>query len=235
MANSKLKTQNSKLTTLLLFPAAFAGLVLISCKNDPAPQTESATAPKPDTVRVEPVPTAGAATFAVTEGTVYWQGKKALGNPHNGTIKVATGELMVNQGRLLSGNITLDMTSIAVTNLNDGGEKRDLESHLKDKDFFEVQKFPQAEFVITEVLPSNLPAFNWVVRGDLTIKDKSHPVNIPVKMTIDGDKLEATSATFPINRTQWGINFRSGTLGTAKDKVVEDVVPLSLVLKARRK
>lgn len=224
-----------KKISLPFIPLAFAGLFLFSCKNDPAPQTEAAAAPKPDTVRVEPVPAEGAAPFTVTEGTVFWQGKKALGDPHNGTIKVSGGELMVNQGRLLSGKITLDMGSIAVTNLNDGGEKRDLESHLKDEDFFEVKKFPTAEFVVTEVLPSNLPAFNWVVRGDLTIKGKTNPVNIPVKMAIEGDKLEATSATFPINRTHWGINFRSGTLGTAKDKVVEDVVPLSLVLKAKRR
>lgn len=221
--------------SLLLFPVAFTCLVLVSCKNDPAPQTEPATASKPDTVHLEPVPTEGAVPFTVTEGVVFWQGKKALGDPHNGTIKISDGELLVNQGRLLSGNITLDMGSIAVTNLNDAGEKRDLESHLKDKDFFEIKKFPRATFVITELLPSNLPAFNWVVRGNLTIKDKTQPVNIPVKMTIEGDKLEASSATFPINRTQWGINFRSGTLGTAKDKVVEDVVPLSLVLKAERK
>lgn len=234
-SNSKRKIQNSKLTFLLLFPAIASGLFFFSCNNDTTSKTESAAAPKPDTVRVELVPVKGAAPFTVTEGTVFWQGKKALGDPHNGTIKVSGGELMVNQGRLLGGKVTLDMASIAVTNLNDGGEKRDLESHLKDRDFFEVKKFPTAEFVITEVLPSNLPAFNWVVRGDLTIKGKTNPVNIPVKMTIEGDKLDAASATFPINRTHWGISFRSGALGTAKDKVVEDVVPLSLVLRAKRR
>lgn len=224
-----------KHTTLLLFPALLAALLILSCKNDPAPTPEADAGPKPDTIRVEPVPAEGALPFTVTEGKVFWQGKKAVGDPHKGTIAVSGGELMVNQGRLLSGNITLDMTSIAVTNLNDGGEKRDLESHLKDKDFFEIKKFPEASFVITEILPSNLPAFNWVVRGDLTIKGKTNPVNIPVKMSIQGDQLEATSATFPINRTQWGINFRSGILGTAADKVVEDVVPLSLMLKAKRR
>lgn len=224
-----------KQISLLSFPVLLAGLFLFSCKNDNASKTDTAAAPGPDTVRVEPVPTEGAVPFVVTGGTVFWQGKKSLGAPHNGTIAVSGGELMVNQGRLLSGKVTLDMGSIAVTNLNDGGEKRDLESHLKDKDFFEVKKFPQAEFVITEMLPSNLPAFNWVIRGDLTIKNKTHPVNVPVKLKIDGDQLEAESAAFLINRTQWGINFRSGTLGTAKDMVVEDVVPLSLVVKAKRK
>lgn len=224
-----------KQVSLPLLAVLLAGFIFYSCKNDAPLKSDTEPTYKPDTVRVEPVPTEGAVPFAVTEGVVFWQGKKALGDPHNGTIKVSDGKLLVSQGRLLSGNITLDMGSIAVTNLNDAGEKRDLESHLKDKDFFEVKKFPRATFVITELLPSNLPAFNWVVRGNLTIKDKTQPVNIPVKMTIEGDKLEASSATFPINRTQWGINFRSGALGTAKDKVVEDVVPLSLVLKAERK
>ncbi len=128
----------------------------------------------------------------------------------------------------------MDMRGIAATNMNDAGEKANFESHLKDRDFFEVNKFPEAQFTIEEVLPSNLPAFNCVVRGNLTIKKKSHPVNIPVRLIISGDELQAESASFVIDRTKWDINFRSGILGTAKDKIVEDIVPLSLKIKARR-
>jgi len=213
--------------------AFFATLILLSCKNDP-PATIPEAPSGPEPVQVKPVPTEGAVTYAITEGTVYWAGKKSLGAMHSGTINVESGALLVNQGQLLSGNVVLDMQSIAVSDLQDAGEKRDLESHLKDKDFFEVKKFPKAEFKFTEVLPSTHPAFNAVIAGELIMKGKSNPINIPVKLRIEGDDLVAESTTFPINRTQWGVNFRSGVLGTVKDKLIEDVVPLSLKLKAKK-
>ncbi|MCB0527736.1 MAG: YceI family protein, partial [Saprospiraceae bacterium] len=113
--------------------------------------------------------------------------------------------------------------------------KSDLESHLKDSDFFEVKKYPTGTFVIDEVLPSKTPDFNWIVSGELTLKGKTNRVNIPVKMTITDKEINAESANFVINRTQWGINFQSGLLGTTKDKLIEDIVPISLTIRAERK
>jgi len=218
--------------TLLLSLALFS---LLCCKNDP--KTEAAqAAPKIDTILVNPVPTEGAATFKVTEGMVEWSGTKTMKKTgHQGTITIESGELMVNQGQLISGKVTLDMNSISVTDIKDPGERRDLESHLKDSDFFEVIKFPKAEFVFSEVLPSTMPNFNWVLSGNLTMKGKTAPVNIPVKVSIEGNELRAESPAFPINRTQWGVNFRSGMLGTVKDKMIDDMVPLSLKIVAKKK
>lgn len=222
----------------LITPILLGSVALFSCKNDPKPTNPEATVTpvsKPDTVRVAAVPTEGAATFTVREGVVNWLGKRTVGNRHTGTVKVASGELKVNQGRLLSGKITLDMHSVAVDNMKDPGAKADLESHLKDADFFEVKKYPTGEFVFDEVLPSNMPDFNWVISGDLTLKGKTNRVNIPVKMTVTDDELKAQSANFVINRTNWGINFQSGVLGTVKDKIIEDIVPLSITLTAKKK
>ena len=165
---------------------------------------------------------------------VTWEGKKFVGDGHKGTITVEKGTLSVNQNKLIQGTITLDMTSIAVSDIEDAGERRDLESHLKDADFFEADKYPKAEFVIREVLPSNAPAYNWLIVGDLTMKGKTNAVNIPVKMTLEGNKLRAESTVFPITRTQWGVNFRSGLLGTPKDKLIDDVVLLRLTLEAEQ-
>jgi polyisoprenoid-binding protein YceI len=197
---------------LLSLPIFF----LLCCKNDP--KTEAAqAAPKIDTVRVDPVPTEGAATFKVTEGIVEWSGTKTMKKTgHQGTITVESGEMLVNQGQLLSGKVTLDMNSISVTDIKDPGERRDLESHLKDADFFEVNKFPKAEFVFTEVLPSTMPNFNWVLSGSLTMKGKTVPVNIPGQSEHRRRYAPRRIAPIPINRTQWDVNFRSGILGTAQ-------------------
>ena len=219
--------------SILMFAAA---LLALSCKND-APQKDAANnLPKVDTLPTYQTPsTDGAATFILTEGTVYWNGKKATGNVHTGTISVQSGELLVKDGALIGGNFVIDMNSITVTDLKEPKEKSDLESHLKDTDFFEAGKYPTGTFVIDEVLPSKNPAFNAIVRGDLTLKGKTNPINIPATVTIIGNELQAATVTFAINRTDFGVNFRSGILGTAKDKLIEDIVTLTMTLKAKRK
>ncbi|MEO6037292.1 MAG: YceI family protein [Saprospiraceae bacterium] len=210
-------------------------IALSSCRQDTrTPVGVGEAKILPDTIRQEEVPTEGAVTYKVVEGTIFWSGQPAVGSAHNGIIRLSEGELLVNRGRLLSGTITIDMNTIAVTDIADGGERRDLEGHLKHADFFEVVKYPTGVFKFDEVLPSNLPEFNGVIAGELTLKGKTNPVNVPVKMTINADELIAESPSFHINRTQWGINFHSGVLGTAKDKLIQDMIILSLKLKAQK-
>ena len=220
-------------TARISVASLLALLFFYSCKNDPKDQSTNST-PKLDTIQEVAVSKVGAATFLVTGGTINWSGKKSIGDGHSGTINVEKGELLVNQNQLINGKIILDMHSITVSDIKDAGERRDLESHLRDSDFFEADKFPKAEFVISQVLPSTNPAYNWLIVGDLTMKGKTKPVNIPVTMSIEGDKLKAQSVTFPINRTEWGVNFHSGILGTAKDKLINDNVMLSLTLEAKK-
>jgi polyisoprenoid-binding protein YceI len=228
MLNSNIKTT---------FAAFLCVLSLFACKNDPkTTDTANANAPKVDTIKVAPVPTTGAATYLITDGTVYWAAKKSTGSEHTGTVTIQNGsEIQVNQGQLQSGVASIDMNTIAVTDIKDSGERRELESHLKDSDFFDVAKFPKGEIKFLEVFPSNIPEFNCVITCNLTLKGKTNPVNIPVKVTVNGDELVAESPTFAINRTQWGINFHSGILGTVKDKLIEDMVRLTLKVKAKRK
>lgn len=218
-----------------VFAGIFFIMLLASCQNETKPAEAQAEKPKVDTIRVEPVSREGADTYTITEGLVYWIGKKAVGEGHHGEIAVTGGELLVKDGKILSGSVKIDMNTIAVVDLKDQGERRDLESHLKDADFFEVNKFPTAEYTFDEVLPSVNPDFNATVLGKLTMKGKTHPVNVTLKFSITGDELVAESSTFPINRTQWGVNFRSGILGTAKDKLINDTVPLSFKIKAKKK
>ncbi len=219
--------------SIFSFASLLAILVFFSCKTDPkVPPADNAT--KPDTIQEVAVSKDGAVIFRITQGTINWAGKKSMGDGHNGTINVEQGELLVNQDRLINGKIIIDMHSIAVSDIKDAGERRDLESHLRDSDFFEAEKYPKAEFVIQQVLPSNNPAYNWLIVGDLTMKGKTKPVNIPANLSIEGDKLKAQTPTFPINRTEWGVNFKSGILGTSKDKLINDNVMLSLTLEAKK-
>lgn len=207
---------------------------LFSCQSTPQTEAAQATPPAMEEIKYTPASKEGAQTYLVKDGTIEWAGTKTVSkSKHEGTISVKSGELLVNNGQLVSGNVLIDMSSIAVTDIKDPGERRDLESHLKDADFFEVNQYPLATFVFEEVLPNTSPEFNWVLAGQLTMKDKTIPVNIPVKITLQGETLRAESAAFPINRTKWGVTFHSGMLGTVKDKMINDMVPIRLKITAK--
>jgi polyisoprenoid-binding protein YceI len=205
---------------------------MVACKNEPKTAQPDPNQPRRDTIRIGPAPSLeGARTYKVTEGVVNWMASKAGKATHTGIFPANTGELKVNEGQLLKGTVTIDIKGLAVTDLKDA-EKKDLEDHLRDGDFFEVAKFPTGEFVIEEVLPTKQEDFNAVVIGQLKLKGVSKSVNIPVKMTITDTELTAVSGNFGINRTQWGINYQSGIIGTVKDKIINDLVTLQLTIKA---
>ena len=42
--------------------------------------------------------------------------------------------------------------------------------------------------------------------------------------------VKITTPEFTINRTEWGVNYNSGILGTVKDKLIADDVKLSITL-----
>jgi len=50
--------------------------------------------------------------------TVNWTGKKVLGL-HTGTINVANGSIETNNNLITGGEITIDMTSIVITDIVD--------------------------------------------------------------------------------------------------------------------
>ena len=167
--------------------------------------------------------------------SVIWTGSKATGT-HQGVIKVTGGELAVNNGNIEGGSFTIDMSSLAVTDSDmDADTKGKLEGHLKSGDFFEVEKFPTGKFVITSVEPvSGSETTTHNVTGNLTLKEKTHSVTFPANVSITDDKVSAVTPKFTINRTNWGINYNSGIIGTVKDKLINDDVALVINLNAAK-
>jgi polyisoprenoid-binding protein YceI len=222
-----------KIKFLLSFIVLFS-LCFVACKSDKK-ETPSTLNPGPTVpVQAEPMLSLeGAIPYKVTEGTIAWQGSHMPEKKHLGNIKVLGGEIMVKEGRILEGNVKIDMKSLTVTDRKAGEGKEKLEGHLKSADFFDVEKFPTAEFTIEETLPTSVPGIDRFIVGKLNLKGISKGVNIPVKFILDKNSLNVTSMTFQISRTEWGINFNSGLIGTAKDKIIDDVVLLSLILTAK--
>ena len=165
--------------------------------------------------------------------TMTWNAKK-FGGEHSGNVKLASGSLEVNGRKLVGGNFAIDMTSITDTDITNENFNKKLTDHLKSEDFFSVEKHPNATFNITKVTPVAKPKAgepNYSITGDLTIKGITNAITFPATVAINGKSAEAV-AKIVLDRTKWDIKYRSGMLGTAADKVIEDNFTIDLKLVA---
>jgi len=169
---------------------------------------------------------------------VMWEGKK-IGGTHTGTINVSEGSVSFDKGNLTGGSFTLDMNSIGSTDL-EGDKKMGLDSHLKgtaegkEDHFFNVAKFPTAKFEITKVtkLMNNEDA-NYVVNGNLTMRDQTKSVSFRAMVKEEGGKVSVSTPQFTIDRTEWGVKYGSAKFfDDLKDKAINDEIGLQVNLMA---
>jgi polyisoprenoid-binding protein YceI len=139
------------------------------------------------------------------ESSLNWVGKKVTGQ-HTGTIDISSGELTAEGKLIKSGSFEIDVTSLKVTDVTNPEGNAKLVGHLKNDDFFGVDKYPKAKFVISSVKP--LKDDEYTVAGKLTIKDVTNDVEFPALVKTEGKKLVAT-AKIIVDRTKYGIKFRS--------------------------
>lgn len=139
--------------------------------------------------------------IAVAASNVNWLGRKVTG-AHNGTIDLKQGNLRVKDGRLTGGTFIIDTTSIKILDITDPATNAQFAGHLASDDFFAWERYPEASFEITAVRDSH-------IEGNLTIKDITKPVGFDASIGISRDTLTA-SGKIIIDRTQYGIRFRSG-------------------------
>ncbi len=173
----------------------------------------------------------------VETSVVRWTGRN-LFNHHLGTVKLASGRIEVQNGTLKAARFTLDMNSIACEDLADTAYNALLIRHLRDDDFFAVDRFPTAEFVCesAELLPACTPGTpNYTLHGAMTLRGVTKPLSFPVVIAAaDTDHLTG-QAQFELDRTQFGSHYGSGKLFAFLGKhVVNDHIHLHLKLHAIR-
>lgn len=208
----------------------FATALLFAC-NSEKPAQDADAQQQDENVGKEIRFDASIYNVDVENSKVFWKGSKPTGT-HEGTLNLATGRIATNGEKLIAGQFTFDMQSIEVVN-EDPSTKEKLENHLKSDDFFSVDSNPTAEFEISQTQPLEGMGFvNYNVIGALTMKGIKKPVKVPALVTLDGDKLKVSTPWFRINRTEWGITYRSGILGTVADKIISDKIEMRAELVA---
>ena len=136
-----------------------------------------------------------------SQSNIDWVGRKITG-AHNGTIAVKDGELILNNNKLTGGKIIVDIASIKILDITDPTTNAQFAGHLASDDFFSTEKYPVATLEITSVSDNH-------VEGTLTIKGITNPISFDASVNINRDTLIATG-TLVIDRTKYGIKFRSG-------------------------
>lgn len=186
---------------------------------------------EPDTVKTTRV--AKAVTYKVDQqaSKVTWLAKKVTGE-HTGNVKVSNGSLVFDGNVLKGGSFEIDTRSITVTDITDEETNGKLLGHLKSDDFFGVEKYPAANFVISSVKPAG--AGKYEVSGKLTIKGITNEVTFPATVKAENDKVQAV-ARITVDRTKYGIKFRSKNFfENLGDKTIYDDFDLNVTLAANK-
>ncbi len=157
----------------------------------------------------------------IEESVITWKGYKVLGS-HEGTLKLKDGNLEMKDGMLIGGTFTIDMTSMACTDL-EGENAQNLVGHLSSPDFFSTESFPTASLNITKVVSRGAPG-DYKILADLTIKETTQPIKFNAQVTED-----SATADIEIDRTQFDVRYGSGSFFDGLgDKTIYDEFELNV-------
>ena len=157
-----------------------------------------------------------------TESSVVkWTGYKVTGQ-HEGTVMIKKGSLTFKNNVLVGGKFVIDMSTINTTDL-EGDYKKKLDGHLKDDDFFGVEKHKTASLVFTSLKQNGT---NYIVNADLTIKGITNKVKFKMQV------LENSAiADLKIDRTKYDIKYGSASFfDDLKDRAIYDEFDLNVNL-----
>ncbi|MCW3161239.1 YceI family protein [Chryseobacterium oryctis] len=167
----------------------------------------------------------------VVASDVHWWGykiAKSEASSHDGTVGVKSGDLVMKGNQLVGGSFVLDMTSINATDLS-GEYQQKLNGHLKNGDFFEVDKFPTATFKITSVKKNKDKIYSSLVTGDLTVKGKTNKVSFPAKISYSKGVVNLVSNKFSFDRQKFDVAYKS----SMQDVFIKDDIDMLVKVTAK--
>lgn len=157
--------------------------------------------------------------------TVAWSGTLVGVYTHTGTVKLTDGSFNVENGVVTSGNFTADLTQMAVTddnyNIEEGNTPEKLIGHLSSDDFFDVENFPTATFVVTGTTEDGK------VKGDLTVRGTTNE-EVLEEISIDAENGSAT-AKLTFDRQKYGVAWAH----PLQDMVLQNDIKLTVNVKAK--
>ena len=177
-------------------------------------------------------PEQGVYSVVIDETELLWIGKELSTKIHTGTLNLSNGLIQVDNDKTITGNVTINMSTINVTDLQ-GRAKEMLEGHLRSADFFEVENFSEA------TLSFKSKSFNKLknqinFEGELTIKDISNPIIFNATLLESSPYLKA-KAILSFDRSKYDVRFRSGSFfENLGDKLILDDIDVNITLVTKK-
>ncbi len=166
---------------------------------------------------------------------MYWTGRNLL-NFHSGELRLSGGEIAVAGNLLRGGKLQIAMDSMSCKDITDDAMNRLLIAHLRSEDFFAVERFPEAELVITrsEAIVEATPGReNLRVTAQLTLRGETHEVGFAVVAAVRDDGALVAQGAVAFDRTRWGSIYGSGRFFARLGKhVVNDLIDLQVKIVA---
>lgn len=156
---------------------------------------------------------------------VKWTGKAAT-KSHWGHVNIKSADLKLEEGVPKSAKFVIDLTTIATKDIGPDKGSEGLDKHLKNEDFFNVEKYPEARFESTKIESAGKDTYK--VTGKLTIKDKTHEQEITVKR--EGNKV---TGKFTFDRSKFDVKYNSKSFFSLEklgDKLIHDDIEMDITL-----
>ncbi len=187
--------------------------------KDPAPETAKAPAPEDTTPTPAPAPAPAAAgtvvKFVLTpDSKLGFVGSKVTGS-HEGGFEKFSGSFDVDVAKKALAAKGTHVVEIDMTSTWSDNEK--LTGHLKSPDFFDVEKYPTAKFLLTEAVQDG---DNYKLTGTLDFHGVEKAITFPATVKVaDDQKSVSVKAEFAINRMDFNVKYP----GMPDDLIREEV------------
>ncbi len=154
--------------------------------------------------------------------------RHAMVSKVRGSFNDFEGSVVIDGDNPNQSSVTLTLQAASVDTRN---ETRD--GHLRTNDFLEVETYPQITFTSTSI--SHEGGTDFAVTGDLTIKDVTKTVTIPLEFNgaaTDpyGNKRIGFEGTLPIVRSEYNVSFSAPLEGGGL--LVSDKITLEFEIEA---
>jgi len=218
--------------------AFLIALIINSCANPAANKPKASVGNAvPETNSAKP---AGAETLAITaeNSKVEFVAAKVT-RSHNGSFKQFSGTIDLVNNSAEQSRVTIEIQTDSVVT-----DEPDLTKHLQTPDFFDVHKFPKANFTSTKIELRDLgggrdtlqqtqnPRWaetQFMITGNFDLHGIKKSIAFPATIQVAPDSV-SVNAEFAINRKDWGLTYP----GKADD-LIRDGVVIKLTLKVPRR
>jgi polyisoprenoid-binding protein YceI len=197
---------------------------LLSCAcADPAANKPKASVGEAKSEKSAPTQGGDTLTISPANSKIDFEAAKVT-RTHNGSFKQFSGTV-----DLLNSDPLQSVVSIAIDTASVQTDEPDLTKHLQTPDFFDVAKYPKANFISTKIELSDANTATYTITGNFDLHGIKKSISFPATIQVTPVAVSVVAA-FSINRKDFGLVYP----GKADD-LIKDGVVIKLNLNVLRK